>query len=323
VAQQAEYLADRQRLKRRLRLWRAGAVLAVIVTVLLLIFDTDGPGAGLIKRDQIARVSITGLITDSASQQKLLDQLAKADHVKAVILRINSPGGTTAGAEALFAAIRRIARKKPVVAVLGTVAASGGYIAAIGADHIVARGNTITGSIGVIVQWAQVSALLEKLGVKMETVKSAPLKGEPSPFTATTPEGRAAIEKLVRDSYDWFIALVADRRNLSADNARALADGRVFTGRLAVDNKLVDRIGGEPAARAWLTDTKKVPARLKIINWREPRGGDFGLGVSLIAALARSFGFTELSQSLTLAGKALKPERLSLDGLVSVWQPER
>lgn len=319
---QAEYISDRRRLKRRLRLWRAFAMIA-FVGALIAVFVSNRQQDGLLFGNHIARVSISGVITDDVKQQKLLTKLGKNKRVKAVILRINSPGGTTTGSEALFASIRKLSKQKPVVAVLGTVAASGGYIAALGADYIVARGNTITGSIGVIFQWAQVTELLGKIGVKMETVKSGPLKGQPSPFTVTTEEARKAVEEMVKDSFEWFVGLVSDRRPIDLVQARILADGRIYTGRIAAKNKLVDEVGGEEVALKWLQKKHRIKPGIKIVDWQANRTDDFGFGSYIGRAILQALGLDTLFGNLVLAGKALKPERLSLDGLISVWQPER
>ena len=193
-------------------------------------------------------MTIDGIISNDRKQQELFDKIVASDDVQGVIVHINSPGGSTAGSEALYAAIRRAAAKKPVVGVLGTVAASGGYIAALATDHIVARGNTVTGSIGVVFQWAQVSELMQKLGIKMETIKSSPLKAEPSPFSPMPEEARALTEAMIRDSYEWFVGLVEQRRPFEETRARELSDGRIYTGRQALEVQLIDEIGGEKTA---------------------------------------------------------------------------
>lgn len=195
---------------------------------------------------------MNGVITDSRDRDEMFEKIAADDAVRAVILRINSPGGTTAGAEALYASLRAVAKEKPVVAVLSEVAASGGYVAAIGTDHIVARGNTLTGSIGVIMEYPDLTRVMERIGVAMETVRSSPLKAEPSPFRETSPAARAVDEALVTESYGWFRGLVAERRGLEGAALDAVANGQVFTGRLALENGLVDELGGEPEALAWL-----------------------------------------------------------------------
>ena len=125
-----------------------------------------------------------------------------------MLVSIDSPGGTTTGAERLYDAIRRLSVKKPTVAVVGTLAASGGYIAALGADEIVAQGNSLVGSIGVLVEYPNFAKLLDKIGVKVENVKSAPLKASPNGFEPTTPEARAALASIVDDSFVWFKELV-------------------------------------------------------------------------------------------------------------------
>lgn len=310
----ADALTDRRRLKRRLFFWRSGAVLALLLA-LLAVFAANGM---LFHRAQIARVEISGLIVDDRAQQELLQKLADDPAVKAVILSIDSPGGTTTGAEALYASVRKLAAKKPVVAVLGTVAASGGYIAALSADHIVARGNTLTGSIGVLFEWAQLSGLLDKIGVEMRTVKSAPLKAEPNPFHKTSPEAMAATRDLIASSYGWFLGLVQERRKLDAETARKLGDGRVYTGWQAVKNGLIDEIGGEDQARAWLTRERGVPAGLQVKDWA-PLPSDLGLSpfAGRVLGEAAAAGFD------ALAGKTLQTKRLTLDGLTSVWHPDQ
>ena len=153
-----------------------------------------------------------GIITEDRDKLKLLKQLAESKQVAAVILFINSPGGTTTGGEAIFEAIRELAKAKPVVAQMGTVATSAAYIAGLATDHMVARGNTITGSVGVIFQWAEVSQLLDKLGVKMNEIKSGPLKANPSPFQPVDEAGKALAEQMVAE----FEALVRGPRGHAA-----------------------------------------------------------------------------------------------------------
>ncbi len=177
---------------------------------------------------------------------------ARRTAVKGVILSIDSPGGTTAGGEAIFEAVRELAAAKPVVAQVGTLAASAGYMIASASDHIVARKSSIVGSIGVLVQFPDFTGLMDKVGIKLEEVKSSPLKAEPSPFNPTTDEERAMMRAMILDSYDWFVGLVDERRPLDRAEVLALADGSVFTGRQALTNKLVDALGGEREAIAWL-----------------------------------------------------------------------
>lgn len=308
----ADALADRRRLKRRLIFWRSGAVVAVAIALIALAAKSSS-----FHRAQIARVEVNGLITDDREMQELLQDLRDDPAIKAVILSIDSPGGTTTGSEALYESVRKISEKKPVVAVLGTVAASGGYIAALSADHVVARGNTLTGSIGVLFQWAQLSGLMEKIGIDVQSVKSAPLKAEPDPFHKPSPEALAVTRDLIASSYDWFLGLVAERRGLDPAVARKLGDGRVYTGFQAVKNGLVDEIGGEEQALAWLSKEHKLSPALPVETW-EPRRPEDGFGLFGAKAMGEAFA----SGIAALAGKTLQTKTLTLDGLTSVWQAE-
>ena len=309
----ADTLADRRRLKRRLFFWRAGAIAAVAAAVIVLLAE----GGVVLPGAQIARVSITGIIVDDRPQQEMLEQLAEDDNVKAVILSIDSPGGTTTGAEALFTSIRKVSEKKPVVAVLGTVAASGGYIAALSADHIVARGNTITGSIGVLFQWTQIEELLDNIGVEMKEIKSAPLKAEPNPFHKTSPEAIRVTQAMLDTSYEWFLRLVAERRNMDATKAKELGAGRVYTGWQAVENGLIDELGGEEQAIAWLASEHGIHEELPVRDWT-PAYPELGMA----GFAGRVLGEAAVTAIGGLGGKTQQAKRLTLDGLTSVWQPD-
>jgi protease IV len=267
-ALERDFYEERRRKWRRSAFWRGFAVAAVLALVVgWLAF-----GASLsLGTRQIARVDVSGVIADDPDREALLRELAERENVAAVILRINSPGGTTAGSEALYASVRRIAETKPVVAVLGELAASGGYIAAISADHIVARGNTLTGSIGVIMEYPDLSGVLGRFGIEVETLRSSELKAEPSPFRSTNPEARAANTALVEESYGWFRGLVGERRGLSGAALDAVANGGVFTGRVALENGLVDAIGGEDEAIVWLESREADLGTLPVHDWEVER----------------------------------------------------
>ncbi|MBK1871018.1 signal peptide peptidase SppA [Taklimakanibacter albus] len=313
MASEAELIIDRRRLKRRLTFWRVASVLLFIGAVLALAAATGG--FNLEKRsDHIARVWVTGLITGDQPTLDLLEDIAKADNVKGLIIRIDSPGGTTAGSEAIYEAIRKIAKDKPVAAVMDTVAASGGYITAIAADHIVARGNTITGSIGVIFQWAEFSKLLETVGVQMQEIKSGDLKAEPSPFKPLSEKAREVSTLMVQDSFAWFTGLVAERRKLPLDKVKILSDGRVYTGRQAVAEKLIDELGGEEKAVAWIKKEKKLSDGIEVKDWALPseEKGLFGLGLRITSGALKAMGLPDLAKQAQLQ---------KLDGLVSVWHP--
>ena len=183
-------------------------------------------------------------------------------------MHINSPGGTTAGSEQLYDALVRLKAKKPLVVVVEGLAASGGYIAAIAADHIIAQQSSLVGSIGVLFQYPNFTELLKTVGVKVEEVKSSPLKAAPNGFEPTSPEARAALDALVKDSYAWFRGLVKERRGMDDALLEKVADGRVFTGRQAIDLKLVDQLGDEKTAVAWLVAEKKVKSELPVRDYK-------------------------------------------------------
>jgi len=263
-ALERDFYEERRRRWRRSAFWRGFGIAALIAIVVAAFAFSDAIEAS---SDHIARFEVNGLIVDDLERDRVLEDLAERDQVRAVILRINSPGGTTAGSEALFAAVRRIAAEKPVVAVLGEVAASGGYIAALAADHIIGRGNTLTGSIGVIVEYPDLTQVMARWGIELETVRSSELKAEPSPFRPTNPAARAREEALVAESYQWFRGLVAERRALDGAALDAVSNGAVFTGRLAAENGLIDAIGGEPEARDWLESQDAKLRDLRVRDW--------------------------------------------------------
>ncbi len=317
MALDAVSVIDRRRLKRRLTAWRIAAVLfALLFLGALVLSDKNFAGsAGILPH--IARINVSGIITDDRKMSELLDKVGKANQVKAVILDIDSPGGTTTGGEAMYDAVRRLAAKKPVVAVCGTLATSAAYIVALATDRIFVYGNTITGSVGAIFQWADVTELLHTLGVKVEEVKSGPLKAVPSPFEPTDEKARALSEELVQEAKTWFVGLVADRRKIDPAAVPGLTDGRIYSGRQAVELKLVDQIGDERAATSWLSKERNVPTGLKIVDWK-PEQESSGLFGWLFQSMSGAFGISS-EKILALVGQVTAT--LKLDGLVSVWHP--
>jgi protease-4 len=314
--QETEGILDRRRLRRKLGLWRGLAIVAGVLAIGTLALIGSG-AKQLVRQDHIARITVEGLITDDRKQVQLLKSVAKADHIKGVILFVNSPGGTTTGGEALYRGLRDIAAKKPIVAQFGTVAASAAYIAGLGTDHIVARGNSITGSVGVIMQWPEFTGLLDKIGVKMNTVKSGRLKAEPSPFKPLDEENRKILDEMIAESQQWFLGLVKDRRKVDTASIPGLQQGRVYSGREALRHKLVDEIGGEDEARKYLTEKRKVPKNLKVIDWRPKKDLDWPFSNAtanyLLKALAGWLG----------AGTLQGLPQTSLDGMLSIWHPAK
>ncbi|MCI4664640.1 MAG: signal peptide peptidase SppA [Neomegalonema sp.] len=253
---------ERASLRRRLWWWRFGGVLMLLIVALAFIFRGANPRT----MDHIARFHVTGVITDDAKRDRLLTKLAENDAVKAVIVRIDSPGGSTVGGEALYVGVRALAEKKPVVALMGQTAASAGYMTAIAADHIVARGNSLTASVGVLITIPNVHEAMTRLGVSMDTIRSGALKATPSAFDPKDPAAFAYTKTVVEESFEWFIGLVKERRKLSDAAIAKIADGRVMSGRMALAQGLVDAIGGEETAVAWLEKERGVKSDLPIYD---------------------------------------------------------
>lgn len=307
---EADLLIDRRRLKRRLALWRALAVLLLVAGVGALAWTAGRQGGGVegglaaLGGGHVSRITVSGFISDDRKLIEAIDRLARDGSTRAAIVAIDSPGGSVGGGEALHHALLRLREKKPVVAVMRGTAASAGYMVALPAERIFAREATVTGSIGVLLQSPDASELMARLGVRVETIRSGALKDQPSPFHPLSPEGRAALDAVIRDMHDQFIGMVVQGRRMEEPAVRALADGRVFTGRQALAQGLVDAIGGEREARAWLAAEKGVPDSLPVRDL-ETRGTAERL-------LSAAFGGV---------AKSVISEWLGVDGFRMLWQP--
>ena len=247
-----------------------------------------------------------------------LDRARDDAGVRALLLRINSPGGTTVGGEALHNALLNLAKKKPVVAVFSTVATSAAYMAGIASDHIIARGSSITGSVGVIIQWAEVTEMLGKLGIKMQEVRSGTLKAVPSPFRPLDDNAREMTQEMVAEAKDWFMEMVATRRSINPEAIPGLTEGRIYSGRQALKHKLIDELGGEEEAVAWLEEKRQVQKDLKIIDWDVESSDNLGLFSKTARSILSGGGLpTTMLDAVLGTGNTL--ERVQLDGMVSVW----
>ena len=320
----ADHIVDRRRMRRKLTFWRVAAAVVVIAAVAAgAALLTRGGTTGLSASTDgwIARINLQGLIRASQQRVEALDRLGKSD-AKAVIVHINSPGGTVAGSEQLYDALLQLKGKKPLVVVVDGLAASGGYIVAMAADHIVAQQSALIGSIGVIFQYPNVTELLKTIGIKVEEIKSSPLKAAPNGFEPTSPEARAAVESVVMDSYAWFRGLVKERRSLDGSPLERVTDGRVFTGRQAFELKLIDALGSEQNAIQWLAKEKNIDAKTPVRDYRlSPRFSDLPfLHVAAIGMLD-AVGLGSLAQRLDQWGSIQAVERLNLDGLLALWHP--
>jgi protease-4 len=317
----ADHIVDRRRMRRKLTFWRVLAVLVAIVAIAALA-ATLGPRRFGRPGAQIARVTISGLIRGDQDRVEALTALSKASSARAVIVHVDSPGGTTAGSEQLHHALRLLAEKKPTVVVVDGMAASGGYIAAMASDHIVAQGTSLVGSVGVLFQFPNFTDLLKTVGVQVETIRSTPLKAAPNGLEPTSPQARAALESIVMDSYAWFRGMVQDRRKLTGDALEQVVDGRVFTGRQAIELKLIDEIGDEQTAIDWLAKEKGIDAKLPVRDWRlEPRLGQLSFLHLGAAAALDAVGLSSLARRFGEAGSAQALESLNLDGLLALWHP--
>jgi protease-4 len=316
----ADAIVDRRRLRRKLTFWRVAAILIVVVVAI-------GAAAVLVPGSRIfppgasiARIKVQGLIRGNQDRVEALERLSKSS-ARAVIVHIDSPGGTTAGSEQLYDALRALQAKKPMVVVVDGLAASGAYIAALASEHIIAQDTSLVGSIGVLFQFPNFTDILKTVGVKMEEVKSSPLKAAPNGFEPTSPAARAAIEAVVLDTYAWFKDLVKDRRHMDDAQLAAVADGRVFTGRQGIGLHLIDGLGNEKTALAWLEKEKHIPATTPVRDFSlEPRFNEFSF-LHVAAWGFQAVGLSAMAQRIEEWGGVQAFERLNLDGLLALWHP--
>lgn len=297
------------RLRRSRSLWRILFFLALAAAVIALVgrFAAENGALG----DRIARIDLTGTVITDPARLKVFEEIAEDPLVKAVIVSINSPGGTTAGGEELYEALSRLRSDKPVVAVVHELGASAAYMAAIGAERIFARRLSIVGSIGVLYQHVNAGRLLDTIGVDLDKVQTGPLKSEPDFDEPLTGEVRRSLQALVDDSFAWFVDIVAERRGLSRPEALALSDGRIITGRQGLEARLIDAIGGEREAIEWLEAERSVPGDLPVVTYYPPPER------TDILDLARFLG--NMAQAIIGGGS----QAIALDGLVSLWQADQ
>jgi len=231
--------------------------------------------------DRVGLIRIEGVIVDAQSTIGELKRFAENPYVKAIVLRIDSPGGGVVPSQEIHDAVQRVRSKsnKTVIASMGTVAASGGYYIAVATDRIMANSGTLTGSIGVIMEMANVEGLLKKIGVEGVVIKSGKFKDVGSPLRKMSDEEQALLQSVMDDVHNQFIEAVAEGRGLDLAAVRALADGRIFTGRQAKASKLVDDLGDLDAAIQLAADAAGIEGEPKVL---EPR---------------RRFSFRELIES--------------------------
>jgi protease-4 len=306
----SDSLIERGYLRKKLTFWRTVAIL-IFVALLLKLFSGQGVGGASplnkFSPNYIARISITEVIDHDSDREGILHDLANDPSVSAVILYINSPGGSAVGGETLYKSLKELNAKKPVVTVMGSLATSAAYLAPLGTSRIYAHNGTITGSIGVIMQMPNVKELTDKMGIKFDFIKTAPLKGSPSPFEASSPEALAVLNRIVQDFYTYFVNVVAEERKLDVAEVRKIADGRVVSGLEAKGLKLIDEIGGEPEAASWLIENNSLPKDIKVKEYSLKKPD------TPFAKLMQTAVFLkELGARLT--------DSLKISGLSSIWR---
>mgnify|MGYP000169709963 CR=1 FL=1 len=271
-----DYLIERKHHKRSITRWKLFSLALLLVVISL--WGGTAPSGNFMnllqnntatsssKEAYIARIKIHDMILDDLPRLEKIQKLIDDQNVKAIIVSINSPGGSVVGSETLYNKFKQAAKQKPVVAVLDSVAASGGYLAALGTNYIIAHNGTITGSIGVIIQTAEITELAKAIGIKFESFKSSPLKAVPNITEKTSEEARESIMQVVDNTHEYFIEQVSISRNIPKERIRAIADGKIFSGRQAVQLGLVDMVGSYEDAVNWLHKKQNISKNLQIVD---------------------------------------------------------
>mgnify|MGYP001233258449 CR=1 FL=1 len=248
-------------------LWRGIFFSILLIAIFSLFLNINNLSS---KFPHIARISITGIIYDNDQLVEIINNLSRNENVKSVLVKINSPGGTVVGSESLYVAINRLSHVKPVISLMGEVATSGGYIVALASNYILARQNTLTGSIGVIIEHQNFSELSNKIGISINSIKSGKIKGGQNPLSPFDPLVKNNDQKLVDYSFNWFISLIKSNRNIEQNVIDLVSDGRTLTGGMAMDLGLIDGIGSEKEALKYLEKNYPSIKGLKIIDIEIP-----------------------------------------------------
>lgn len=316
----ADTLIERRRLRRSRSFWRVAAIVLAVFGILGGLAVLTGLDERLTGRgDHIARIELEGFIDFNEPFIELTEALAEDDEVKAVILRINSPGGVSVAGEALYTALLQLGEAKPLVSVVDGIGTSAAYLAASAGEHIVARNGSIVGSIGVMAQFPDVSELLDTVGVAMYEVRSGELKAQPSIFSPPSEEALAELQGLIEDNFSWFIDQIEARRGLDGAVIRGF-EGTVFSGRRAIETGLVDALGGEEAALAYLSETHGVDEDADVLDRDPDRQLSLSRGPAGRAMAHLGIGADGASVNLSADGlREAVRDAMLLDGLVSLW----
>lgn len=260
--------ASRVRKRQWKAAWLTGGLLFLVASGLVGLMGGESMSPS---SDHIARIDINGPIMEAEPTVRLLDQAREQAEAKAVLLRINSPGGGVGASEAIYQAVDRLAQDKPVAVSMGATAASGGYMAALGGDRIFALSSSMTGSIGVILVTSQVHDLMKRIGVDFRIIKSGPYKDAGTPFKEMGQKDRAYLQSMVDQLHGQFSEIVAAERDMDPEAVQEVADGRAFTGERAKKLGLVDAIGGREAALDWLREQAGLSAQAPVEHLRPDR----------------------------------------------------
>jgi len=252
----SDILLERKSLKKQATKWRLIALIILIIAVISFA-NFNGAIDKVSGKDHIARIEIKGIIQYDKEKLEKLESILENKHIKGVLLFIDSPGGTALGGETYYNVLKKISAKLPLVTILGDLATSAGYMIALPSTYIVAHNATITGSIGVLIQLPNLAEVSKKIGVKVSTIKSGALKGEPNMFEDPTPESIGVLQAAIDDFSVFFKRLVVENRKLSVLLVDKLADGRIYTANQAKDLKLIDAVADEEFAQKYLREKLK------------------------------------------------------------------
>jgi protease-4 len=249
-----------------------GAIFIFFFLLVLVLGRMSGPPGSFVLGEKIGYVEVAGPIVSSETTVQQLSDFRNDDSVKGVVLRINSPGGGVSPSQEIYQEVKNLAAVKPVVVSMGSVAASGGYYIAVPASRILANPGSITGSIGVIMEFTNLEELFQKIGLKSQVVKSGKYKDIGSPLRPMSEADRKILEDLIADVYDQFVHAVAEGRHLKIEQVKGIADGRIFTGRQAMESGLVDQLGGFKEAIQVAAELAGIHGEPKVVYPRPEKG---------------------------------------------------
>ncbi len=305
MALDADTLLDRIELKQQITRWRSIAIFVFFFALALFVADvSDVPG---ISPNHVARIKVTDVIMDDPKRDEMLKKLKTNNSVKAVFVHLDTPGGTALGGQELYLKLKAISEVKPVVVLMRTLCTSAGYMAAVAGDYILARESTLTGSIGVIIQTFEMTDLAKDIGINPITVKSGELKAAPNPAEKFGPKERKMTQSVVDDFYTFFFNLVQAERELPEETVTLIRDGRVVTGSQALKLGLVDALGGEKEALAWLNKEHGIDETISVRDIEPKRDVD-----SIFEQ------FNQYVHKLLFSSRNIT---VPLDGLMLIWQP--